>query len=247
MMPDLFGAGPARPREAADTSAAAARTRVKICGLTRPADAERAAAAGADAIGVVFAASVRRITPAQAIHVFEAAPAGAARVGVFADQPLPVVIDIAAQCGLDWVQLCGDEPAAFAAALPLPVLRSVHVHAQHDIEAARGYPAAAFLLDAPRRRHLRGGTGTVFDWSLAAVLPWPRGRVVAAGGLDADNVGAAIAQLRPGAVDVASGVEAAPGIKDVGRLEAFIAAVRRADLVAHTTRAEAGGSSADHR
>lgn len=205
------------------------RTRVKICGLTRPADAALAAAFGVDAVGVVFAASPRRITPEQARQVLDAAGGFVSRVGVFADQELSFIQDVVAYCRLDWVQLCGGEPADLARATTVRVLRAVHVQSDSDIAAAGQYPADAFLLDAPPAGEQRGGTGRTFDWSAAAVLPWPRHRVVVAGGLDAVNVGEVIARLRPGGVDVSSGVESAPGLKDASRVEAFMAAVARAD------------------
>lgn len=209
------------------------RTRVKICGLTRRRDAARAAALGADAIGVVFAASPRRITPEQARRVLDAANGFVNRVGVFADQELSYIRDVVDHCRLDIVQLCGTEPPDVAQQVGVRVLRAVHVHSRADIAAAEHYPADVFLLDAPAHGNQLGGTGRSFDWSTAVALPWSRHRVIVAGGLDAGNVGAVIERLRPGAVDVSSGVESAPGIKDAARIEAFIAAVHRADARAH--------------
>jgi phosphoribosylanthranilate isomerase len=209
------------------------RTRVKICGLTRRRDAARAAVLGADAIGVVFAASPRRITPEQARQVLDAADGLVNRVGVFADQELSYIREVVDHCRLDLVQLCGSESPELARGVRVRVLRTVHVRRDTDISAAEHYPADVFLLDAPAHGNRLGGTGRTFDWSTAAVLPWPRDRVIVAGGLDAGNVGDVIERLRPGGVDVSSGVESAPGIKDAARLEAFIAAVHRADTRAH--------------
>jgi phosphoribosylanthranilate isomerase len=204
-------------------------TAVKICGLTRPADAERAAMLGAAALGVVFAESPRRVSSEQALAVFGAAPPAIVRIGVFADQEPAFIREVAQRCRLDWVQLSGREPASVARQLPVRVLKAVHVRSAADLEAARGYPAAAFLLDAPPVGGQMGGTGRTFAWDQAASLPWPRHRVIVAGGLTPANVGELIARLRPGGVDVSSGVEAAPGVKDHARLAAFFAAVERAD------------------
>lgn len=205
------------------------RTRVKICGVTRAEDAALAATLGADAVGVVFAVSPRQVTPEQARLVLDAAGGFVSRVGVFADQELSWIRDVAAHCRLDWVQLCGGEPPEFARAVSARVVRVIHVRDEADITAAQDYPADAFALDAAPRGHQMGGTGHTFDWNAAACLPWPRHRVVVAGGLTAENVGDVIARLMPGCVDVSSGVEAEPGVKDAARIDAFIAGVQRAD------------------
>jgi phosphoribosylanthranilate isomerase len=204
-------------------------TRVKICGLTRPVDAEIAARQGADALGVVFADGPRRLDTLRAAEVLAAAPAEVQRVGVFADQALELIQEAMERCRLDWVQLHGHEGAELAAALSAKVIRAVRVASAADLARARDYPADAFLLDAPSAAGRLGGTGVVFDWSKAEHLPWPRSKVIVAGGLYPGNVGAAIERLRPGGVDVSSGVEAAPGVKDHALTAAFIAAVRETD------------------
>jgi phosphoribosylanthranilate isomerase len=204
-------------------------TWVKICGLTRPEDAEHAARSGADALGIVFAASPRQLDIERASEILGVVPARVARVGVFADQPLEFVQEVARVCCLDWVQLSGHESAELAAALSANVIKAVHVRDVDDLEAARSYPAQAFLLDAPVMHGRLGGTGSSFDWSLADRLPWPRHELIVAGGLTPDNVAAAIDRLRPGGVDVSSGVESSPGIKDRSKIDAFMAAVREAD------------------
>ncbi|NIR44622.1 MAG: phosphoribosylanthranilate isomerase [Gemmatimonadetes bacterium] len=205
------------------------RTRVKICGLTRPEDAARAVELGADALGVVFADSPRQVDIHRAREIFAAAPAYVARVGVFVDPSPDFVADAASRCGIDWVQLSGDETPELARAIDAPVIKAIHVESAADLERAREFPAAAFLLDAPTTDGRKGGTGIAFDWADAERLPWPRDRVIMAGGLRPDNVAQAIRRLRPGGVDVSSGVESEPGIKDAVRLEEFITAVREVD------------------
>lgn len=216
------------------------RTWVKICGLTRPEDARHAARSGADALGIVFAASPRQLDVGRASEILGAVPERIARVGVFADQPLEFVEEVARACRLDWVQLSGNEPAELAATLSTSVIKAVHVRDVNDLEAARSYPAQAFLLDAPVMDKRMGGTGSSFDWSQAERLPWPRHKVIVAGGLNPGNVGGAIERLRPGGVDVSSGIESSPGIKDRSKINAFVAAVREADA---RLRAAAGHTS----
>ena len=205
------------------------RTRVKICGLTRPPDARRAAQLGADALGVVFAPGPRRIDVDRAVEVFSAAPGTIERVGVFVDPTLDFLRETALACRLDWIQLSGHEPEELAAAVPCRIIKAVHVRSREDLISAAGYPADAFLLDAPAPGNQMGGTGKTFDWSAAERLPWPPSRVIVAGGLTPENVGSAIERLRPGGVDVSSGVEAGPGEKDPAKMEAFLAAVGEAD------------------
>jgi phosphoribosylanthranilate isomerase len=132
-------------------------------------------------------------------------------------------------CRLDWVQLSGREPAELAAAVSGRIIKAVHVSGPHDLIAVADYPADAFLLDAPTPGDQMGGTGKAFDWSAAEKLPWPRSRVIVAGGLTPDNVGSAIERLRPGGVDVSSGVETGPGEKSPEKMETFLAAVSEAD------------------
>lgn len=208
----------------------ASRTYVKVCGMTRPEDAEAAAAAGVDALGVVMAASPRQVSVKQALEVFDAAGEGVARAAVFVDQRFETVDVMCGRLRLDWAQLSGGEPPDYCLALPLPVVKAVHVGGRADVEAAvEAYegPAVGLLLDS-RVPGMAGGTGVAFDW--AAVAPLPEGiRCMVAGGLTPGNVGEAIRVLRPWAVDVSSGVESAPGVKDPALMEAFVAAVRAAD------------------
>jgi phosphoribosylanthranilate isomerase len=207
---------------------------VKICGLTRPEDAALAARLGAAALGVVLAPSPRQVSTKRAAEVLAAAPPGVARVGVFVGAEVQEIGEAVEVCGLDWVQLSGGSRGGLRVGVGelrgqggWGAIRAVHVGDVGDLERAAGDDADAFLLDAPVRDGRMGGTGRRFDWGLAAELPWAASRVIVAGGLTAENVAAAIAALRPGMVDVSSGVEAAPGIKDAGRMAAFMEAVRR--------------------
>ena len=197
--------------------------RVKICGLTRVEDALAAERAGADAVGLVFAPrSKRRVGLERAAAVSRALGPFIARVGVFVDAPLAEVERAVEAAGLTAVQLHGQESAEYAARLRgrVAVLRAVAFAPGLTPAALAGYPADAFLLDAAVP-----GSGTTFAWREASA--W-RGhpRLVLAGGLTPANVGAAVAALAPYAVDVASGVESAPGVKDAEAIARFVAAAR---------------------
>jgi len=200
--------------------------RVKICGVTRVADAAAIAAAGADYIGLnLWPRSKRHVTLDRAAELAEAIrAAGSTRVvGVFVD-PTRHEVAAADRLALDVVQLHGDAHG-IAASIERPVWRAVAAVAGlalPDLDAAE-----AVLLDTPSAE--RGGSGTTFDWSIAVAArrAHPAARIVLAGGLGPDNVRAAIEAVDPWAVDVASGVESAPGIKDLAKVTAFLDAVHR--------------------
>ena len=199
--------------------------RVKICGLTNPADALAAAQAGADALGFVFAPSPRRVTAQAAREIIAQMPPLVATVGVCKDAPLAEVLELRRFCGLDWVQLCGAEDDAYIAACVAAcgprVIRTVPVaDAPPDPDA---HPQAQLLLDAAGPQG--GGGGRAFDWSLAAAVA-ARRPIILAGGLNPANLRQAIAVARPYAVDVSSGVEAAPGRKDHELVRRFIATAK---------------------
>lgn len=202
--------------------------RIKICGLTDPAEARATAEAGADAIGLVFAKSPRKVSLEQAREIVFALPPLVQSVGVFVNETPGRIEEAVAFCGLDLVQLHGDEPPELCAALAPRVIKAWRVRGEADIEALRVYEhtVRAFVLDAWSSK-VRGGTGDTFDWSLAATANQRLQRpIVLAGGLNPENVSLAIGQARPWGVDVSSGVEAAPGRKDPARVERFIRAVR---------------------
>lgn len=207
--------------------------KVKICGVTRAEDAAGIAAAGIEFIGLNFWPSSKRYLPAERAPEVAAAAraAGAVRlVGVFVNARVDEVVAIARDSALDAIQLHGDEsPAELAAIHRLTgcsMWKAIPVGRPGDLSQLDVWPADAILLDTPTAG--RGGSGRVFDWTLArdARRTYPRRQFVLAGGLGPDNVRAAIDAVSPWAVDVASGVESAPGIKDPAKLAAFLAAVR---------------------
>jgi phosphoribosylanthranilate isomerase len=214
------------------------RTRIKICGITRIEDAMLAAESGADAVGLNFAsAAKRRIAPEAAKAIVAALPPMVQTVGVFVDATSEYIRTVIAQTGIAMVQLHGSEPAEQVAELaPLPVLRAVPVRdtttatwiEDHLAECWRaGRLPCGLLLDA-YQPGVAGGTGRQWDWSLVERLEVSV-PLILAGGLDPDNVAEAITAVRPFAVDVASGVESSPGIKNPDKLRAFIRAVNAAD------------------
>jgi phosphoribosylanthranilate isomerase len=200
---------------------------VKICGLTREEDVEAAVACGADLAGFVFTTSPRRIDGRRAACLRALLAGTAVRaVGVFRDEDPERVRAIAADVGLDLVQLSGDEDPAAAASIGLPIVRTVRIAGGRLEGPHEGYPAAYFLLDT-FDPGLPGGTGRAFDWVGASRLPLPRPFLLA-GGLLPETVGEAITLLDPDGVDVSSGVESAPGIKDAEKMSRFVQAARAA-------------------
>ena len=198
----------------------------KVCGLTRLTDALHAVKHGATAVGFVFwPKSPRFIAPELAAAIIRELPGTVMAIGVFVNQSIDEITRTAAQTGIAAIQLHGDEPPAYAPALPWPVLRAT------PLEEANGSmmdwpPDTLILLDVhdPVRR---GGTGQTIDWSRAARIAAGR-RVVLAGGLTPDNVGVAIETVRPYGVDVSSGVEEAPGVKDFAKVARFLENARAA-------------------
>ncbi|MEW5791877.1 MAG: phosphoribosylanthranilate isomerase [Pseudomonadota bacterium] len=202
--------------------------RVKICGITRPEDARAAAAAGADAIGLVFhPASPRAVSVAQACAILEALPPFVTSVGLFVDTAPETVAGVLARCPLDLLQFHGDEAPAYCGAFGRPYIKAIRMRGPLDLEAlARAYHDARGLLLDAYTPAAAGGTGLTFDWSL---IPSGLARpLVLAGGLHPGNVAEAVRRVRPYALDVSSGVEAAPGIKDAALIQAFVANARRA-------------------
>jgi phosphoribosylanthranilate isomerase len=203
------------------------RTRAKICGITRVEDALAAAEAGADAIGLVFAASPRRVDLAQARAIRRVLPPFVSSVALFVNPTRAEVEVVLAEVGPDWLQFHGEETPAFCAGFGRPYFKAARVRPESDLiqYAAQYADAGALLLDA-WSPDAHGGTGHRFDWGLIpSDLPKP---VILAGGLDAGNVAEAIVTVRPWAVDVSSGVEAAKGIKDAAKIAAFMKEVRNA-------------------
>ncbi len=198
---------------------------VKICGITRPEDALAAVEAGADAVGFVFAQSPRRVEAPLVREIVSRLPDAVEKVGVFVDAPLEELIRTAAAAGLTAVQLHGSETPEYVEAIEgMRVIKALRVASREDIDAAGRYRGISILLDTASRRRL-GGTGETFDWSLAAPLAAERS-VILAGGLRPANVAEALRAVRPAGVDVSSGVESAPGIKNREKVREFVRIVR---------------------
>ena len=193
--------------------------KVKICGLMRGEDALLAAQCGADFLGLIFVpGSPRRLAPDQAAELVafvRARHAGAKFAGVFRNAPNDTIRRVVETVRLDYAQLHGDESDEQVAALALPVIKTLSV--RETLPSPADHPSAQWLLFDTHGRE-GGGTGRTFDWSLLSGAPRPRQPFLLAGGLNADNVVAAIAQVRPDAIDLASGVESAPGIKDPAKV-----------------------------
>ena len=222
------------------------RTRVKYCGLVRPQDVDAAVAIGADAIGFVFySRSARLLDVETAAALRRRLPSWVSAVGLFVNEPAAVIAPIVRRVGLDVIQLHGDESPADAKALPTAWWKAIRIGAAGVVSGASGMvpptepprlaivrALAAFheaefcLLDSVSTGY--GGSGKTFDWT---VVPADAGRrLIMSGGLDASNVGAAIASVRPFGVDTSSGIQGADAReKDLGRMEQFMEAVRRAD------------------
>lgn len=201
---------------------------IKICGVTRPEDARLAAALGATAIGMVFwTASPRAVTMAQAEAVAAAVPAGVLTVGVFVDATRDQIAAVVRRVPIGAVQLHGRETPGFVESLPWPVIKAVAVPSEGPLPDLAPWAGVRVLIDAhdPVRR---GGTGQMVDWARAAALAATR-PVILAGGLRPETVAEAIARVRPAGIDVSSGVERAPGIKDQARLRALFDAVREVE------------------
>ena len=209
-------------------------TRVKVCGITRHEDAELAVELGAWALGfILWAPSRRAADPAVAAGIAAALRRRVELVGVFVNPALDDVARAAETLHLSHVQLHGDEGPAFCAEVArrtgAKVIKAVRVEARADLQDLERFRTADFHLLDTAVRGLRGGTGETWDWSMAAgrrsAVP-----VILSGGLTAENVAAGIDAVRPYAVDVSSGVERAPGVKDPDRLRAFMAAATRVEV-----------------
>lgn len=202
--------------------------RIKICGITRVEDALAAAGAGADAIGMVFyPASPRAVTAEQARAIVAALPPFVTSVGLFVDMPAAELAAILDVVPLDLLQFHGDETPDACSGHGRPYIKALRVRPGDDVAArVREFPGASGVLLDTYVPGIPGGTGEAFDWNLVPVeLDKP---VILAGGLTPENVGLAVAQVRPYAVDVSGGVEASRGIKDHDKVRAFIDAARAA-------------------
>ncbi len=229
-------------------------TRVKICGLTRLADAELAVELGAWAIGMVFyEPSPRRCSLAEAQAIAAVLRRKVELCGVFVNAPMEEIVEVSEQVGLSLLQLHGDEGPSFCAEAArrtgARTIKALQVSGMADIQDASRFHTDFHLLDArstvPGRESLRGGTGETFDWTLVAGR---RSKIplILSGGLSPENVTEAVRRVRPYAVDTASGTESAPGRKDPNKLRDFFVAVQRASFAtAAVARTDAADTSSD--
>jgi phosphoribosylanthranilate isomerase len=196
-------------------------TKVKICGITSLEDALMAVEAGADALGFVFfEKSPRHLDPERAARIIEGIPPFVQVVGLFVNAALDFVNLTADSCRLDIVQLHGEESPSYCQLVHRRVMKAFRVRGMESLVPMADYRVAGFLLDAYSPDSY-GGTGTRFDWD-CAVMAKGSGPIILAGGLDPDNVAAAVARVAPYGVDVSSGVESSPGRKDHGKVRRFI-------------------------
>lgn len=205
-------------------------TRVKICGITRAEDAQWVARSGADALGLVFhQPSPRAVTAETAAEIVAALPPFVSVVGLFVDAVPELVDAVLSRVRLDYLQFHGDESPEDCERYQVPYIKVARVRPGLDlVQYAVGYRHARALLVDAYVAGVPGGTGKTFDWAaLPPALPLP---LILSGGLTPENVGLAIRTVKPWAVDVSSGVEAAPGIKDAGKVQQFIQGARNEDI-----------------
>jgi phosphoribosylanthranilate isomerase len=200
--------------------------KVKICGITSLPDAEAAVAAGADLLGFMFwEQSSRRIEPAAASEIARRLPPQVLKVGVFVDASAEAVREAICSCGLDLLQFHGEESPEYCLQFGAPSMKAFRIRDRESLRALPMYATHAWLLDACTPGKV-GGTGDKFDWDLAVEARLLGRPIFLAGGLTPGNVAAAVAHVQPYAVDVSSGVEAAPGKKDHEKMRAFIRAAK---------------------
>jgi phosphoribosylanthranilate isomerase len=200
---------------------------VKICGITRAEDARLAASLGATAIGFIFwPSSPRAISPRRARAIVDALPASVTPVGVFVNAGRDEIEAAADEANLQAVQLHGDETPDLARSLSRRVIKAITLTGDID-ERVNEWPGTMLLLDAHDAAK-RGGTGLVIDWDRAAAIARAHD-IILAGGLGPANVADAVARVRPAGIDVSSGVESSPGIKDPGKLRALFDALARVE------------------
>jgi phosphoribosylanthranilate isomerase len=201
--------------------------KAKVCGITTPEDALAAASSGADAIGLVFAESPRKVSLEEAREIAAALPEGVLKVGVFVNEEPEEVLRIAREVGLDYAQLHGDETpetVTFLREGGVKVMKALRVRDEGSLAAMEGYGADLVMLDAWSEK-ARGGTGERFDWALAKSLRG-RGNIVVSGGLSPENVREAISFFEPYGVDASSSLEEAPGKKNEERVRRFVSAAK---------------------
>jgi len=207
--------------------------KIKICGITNSNDALACAAAGVDMIGLNFyEQSPRYIRPEQARAIARKLFLSTQAVGIFVNAPVEEVRRVAHDVGLRVVQLHGSESPEVCAELArdFEIIKALRMDDRFDAQRASAYPRCTILLDT-YDEEIAGGTGNVGDWELARTTKKFASRLILAGGLNPENVAQAFATVHPDGVDVCSGVETAPGVKDPGRIQQFVAAARNAERI----------------
>ena len=205
-------------------------TKIKICGITSLKDALLACELGADALGFVFAKSPRRISIKTAAAICSKLPHSVSRVGVFVDQSADMINKTVKQCGLDYVQLHGNESPAFCKKIKTAVIKAFRVKGGFSLPDIKKYKVAAILLDS-FSQDSHGGTGKTFDWKEAVRAKKAGKPLILSGGLNAGNLAAAIKKVRPMAVDVSSGVEMCPGKKSAVKMKKAVAIAKRGCII----------------
>lgn len=203
------------------------RVKIKVCGLTNVEDAMECANLGVDFIGFVFAGSPRRIVKEEAGKIISELPQTVKKVGVFVNEKISVVEDIANFCGLDILQFHGDEKPDYCLHFmeEREVFKAFRLRDENDLLPIQSYKVSAYLLDT-FVEGVYGGTGKTFNHELAIEVKKFNRPIVLSGGLNTENVGDAIRKVQPEIVDVSSGVEAMPGKKDIEKLKRFVKSVR---------------------
>lgn len=202
---------------------------VKICGIMDVETALFAARMGADALGFVFAPSRRRITPELAKEIIQELPDHVEKVGVFVNESVAVIEEIASFCGLTIIQLHGEESMDMCNQLSLPVIKAVGIANEEDVKKALRYPTSYLLVDSPKGQKYHGGNGETFDWHVLNEIDYLNKKLILAGGLKPENVQIAIQTVRPYMVDVSSGVET-DGKKDFDKISQFILAAKGEEM-----------------
>ncbi|WP_040208652.1 phosphoribosylanthranilate isomerase [Neobacillus jeddahensis] len=198
--------------------------KVKICGITDVSTAQAAVKLGADAIGLVFADSKRKVSLDRAKEIVLALPSEVKKIGVFVNENSKEMERIASYVGLTHLQLHGDESAIYCESLSLPVIKAISFQGNKVLAAMQSFPADYILLDGPKGKY-HGGNGTAFNWSEVQTAYLNGKKLILAGGLHVENVEEAISIMNPYMVDVSSGVET-NGVKDLVKIEAFINKVK---------------------
>ena len=204
------------------------RTLIKICGLTTAEQTEACIDLGLDWIGFnCYPKSKRYVTPEKICQMMSVVPDNIVTVGVFVNESAEQVVSIMQKTGMHLAQLHGDETPNYTKILSISAFKAFRVSSDFSLETISDYPNDLFLLDA-YHESLYGGSGVSFDWEVARKAT-KKGRLLLAGGLTPENVENAVTSVRPFGVDVCSGVEVQPGLKDLKRVQAFISAIRQAD------------------